>query len=86
MEENIQGFLKQTSETQKLLKWCSDEDDYIFLKGQLVGRFVGDLIIDYKDDIKELLQEVYEDERSNYHTKQMLKDISDMYYKKERTN
>ena len=70
---NITGFLKQTSEPEYIFKWDSDKSDYYFIKGNLKGQYIKDLLINYKDELKELLQELYDE--CNYHTKLILKDI-----------
>lgn len=82
MEPNIHNFLEQTSETQRLFKYCSKTDDYQFLKGPLMGHLISECIIMYKDEIKELLQETYDSDESNYHTKLICKFIANKYYNK----
>jgi len=73
MEANVKQFLKQSSESQLIFKWTGT--DYKFIKGNTNGYTIRHLIKEYPDETKELLIELYEDENTNYHTKQILKEI-----------
>lgn len=75
MEENYKGFFKQSSPPQYLFKYDSVRNDYVFLKGQLRFNYIGDLIPEYKDELIEFLEDLYDDENTTYHTKRILKDI-----------
>lgn len=84
VEANYIQFLIQTSENQKLFRWCSEQNDYIILKGQLQGHLISDIVVDYRDEFKEFLEELYYDEETNYNTKQIIKEIIKMYFKKKK--
>ena len=73
MESNIKQFLNMTSKSQLIFKWSGD--DYIFLKGQMYGLTVKQLLQEYPDETKEMIIELFYDENSNYHTKNICKEI-----------
>lgn len=75
MESNIKGFLNQTSESQKIFQWDSIEKDYKIIRGNQRGFYVRDLYKEYPDETKEMLEDLYENENTNYSTKQILKEI-----------
>ncbi len=82
MEANVKQFLKQTSQSQGIFIW--DYDDYKYIKGAQCGHRIGDLIVEYKWELKDALQEMYDHEDSNHHTKMIIKDIVRIHFKKKK--
>ena len=76
--KQINLFLQQTSESQRIFIW--NGDDYIFQKGTLAGYSIKELMNEYKDELKQYFIELYENESSNYHTKEILRDIKKLHY------
>ena len=73
---NITGFLKETSVSQGFLKYNADTNEYVFNTGNASGQSVVKLLTEYKDEISDLFSETYDHEESNYHTKQLIKDVA----------
>ena len=79
-EANIKGFMQQASENQKLF-YIDINGDYRFNKGnykdELIKSFLdGD---EKEEQLKDLLYDVFTDERCTYATKLVIKDIIKMY-------
>lgn len=75
MFENYNGFLKQTSESQEIFRYESYENDYIFIKGLLEGQYIKNILIENRNELITFLENLYNDENTNVHTKNVLKDI-----------
>jgi hypothetical protein len=76
-------FLKQTSQTQNIFVYNSHTDDYKFLIGSLHGMYVKDIVIENKDDLKTYLKDLFNHPDTNTHTKLIIKEIANKYYKKK---
>lgn len=83
-DANFKSFLYQSSQSQNIFKWCSIRNDYMYRKGARIGYFIGDLIVDHREEEKEFLEELYSNEETNYHTKKILKDIVKIHFKSKR--
>lgn len=79
MFENINAFLKQSSQTQEIFKYVSNEKGYKFIKGPLAGKFIDELLKENKNELIFYLEELYKDKHTNIHTKIVLKDIVNIY-------
>ncbi len=75
MEANVKMFLKQTSISQNIFQYDSETNDYMILRGNQRGFMIKDLLKEYKDETKEMLEELYYDENTNQHTKYIIKEI-----------
>lgn len=74
---NIKQFLKQSSQSEGLFIY--DKRGYRYAKGHLCGVYIVDVIVDYKYETKEFLEELY-DETEFYHTRMVIKDILKLYF------
>ena len=83
MNKRIEMFLKATSPDQKIFKYDSEKDEYQFLKGNIAGKYVSELLPQFREELKELLQNIFDDEESNYNTKQIILQIVNKHFKKK---
>lgn len=74
MCENPQGVLNR-SESQNIFRWDSRRNDYFLIKGVASGQYIKDLYAEYPEQITEMLDELYTDERTNQHTKKIIIEI-----------
>jgi hypothetical protein len=72
MKNNVKHFLIQSSIPEGLFLYT--KYGYAYNKGHLKGRLISDVIVDYREETLEFLEELY-DETESFHTKYVIEDI-----------
>lgn len=73
MERNWKELLLKISEPQKLFIYT--RNGYKFTKGKLEGKLVKDVYKEHGEFLDTYLDEIYNHEMANIHTKMIIKDI-----------
>ena len=77
----VDKFLKEISEKQWLFIYS--KDGYVFNKGHLKGRLVNELYEIDSEGLMDFLENLYDHEETNHHTKFVIRDVIKMInYKK----
>jgi hypothetical protein len=71
--KRIDQFIQLISEPQGFFRYSPQ--GVIFLNGRLAGKLIKDLHNQNGEGLEEYLEELYYHEDTNYHTKEVIKDI-----------